>query len=210
MAISKKAASVIANDLDRLATLFESECDTLGVPKKVAVDFAMRCDLLSDYLEKNAAEDKEEKEEADEDNAGDEKEEKKEEESDEKEAGKKASLPEEDFAKDTEPSKVELQTEADEPYMEEAKEQTHLHELGDIVESDSLENAAKLAQLVLRMQSEIRNAHGKVAKKAEEDEKEANEEAEASEEAKESNDEKESSDEKEAKKAHSHGYNLSL
>ena len=213
MAISKKAASVIANDLDRLATLFETECDTLGVPKKVAVDFAMRCDLLSDYLEKNASDDEDEDSDSDDDGEEKKEDEKKEESSDdEKEAGKKASLPEEDFTKDVVDSEVELQTETDEPYMDGAKEQTYLHELGDLEKSDSLENAAKLAQLVLRMQSEIRNAHSKSAKKEEEkeagehcadDEKESNEE-------KKSNEEKESSDEKEAKKAHSHGYNLNL
>ena len=92
--------------------------------------------------------------------------------------------------------------------MQGAKEQTHLHELGDLEKSDSLENAAKLAQLVLRMQSEIRNAHGKSAKKAEEDEKDAGEHC--ADDEKESKDEKESSEEKEAKKAHAHGYNLSL
>ena len=53
--ISKKAALAITNDLDRLAQLFEANHITLGVPKKVAVDFAYRCDLLSDFVEKQAS-----------------------------------------------------------------------------------------------------------------------------------------------------------
>lgn len=196
MAISKKATAIIANDLDRLATLFENECNALGIPKKVAIDFAMRCDLLSDYLEKNASE-----EEANEEEANEEEEE---DASDDKEA-KKASLPEQDSAKDTENSVVEVQTEADESYMETLEEQTPLKELGDLVQSDSLENAAKLAQLVLRMQSEIRAAHNSTEVKVAE---EANEEVEAEE--SEANEEKEADESADKKAAFTHGYDLNL
>ena len=55
--ISKKAAKAITTDLDRLAQLFESAYKQMGVPAKVASDFAYRCDLLSDYLEKAASDD---------------------------------------------------------------------------------------------------------------------------------------------------------
>lgn len=55
MSISKKAAKAITADLDRLAQLFEHNHKIIGVPAKVAVDFAYRCDLLSDYVEKNAS-----------------------------------------------------------------------------------------------------------------------------------------------------------
>ena len=55
MSISKKAAKAITADLDRLAQLFENNHEVIGVPAKVAVDFAYRCDLLSDYVEKNAS-----------------------------------------------------------------------------------------------------------------------------------------------------------
>jgi hypothetical protein len=55
--ISKRAAKAITNDLDRLAQLFESAHAQLRIPEKVAKDFSYRCDLLSDYLEKAAADD---------------------------------------------------------------------------------------------------------------------------------------------------------
>lgn len=45
------ARRVTAN-LDDLASLFQSHHEALGVPKKVAMDFAYRCDLLSDAIEK--------------------------------------------------------------------------------------------------------------------------------------------------------------
>lgn len=61
MSISKKAAKAITTDLDRLAQLFESAHAELQVPEKVALDFAYRCDLLSDFVEKNAALDREDK-----------------------------------------------------------------------------------------------------------------------------------------------------
>lgn len=59
MSISKKAAKAITADLDRLAQLFERNHKVIGVPAKVAVDFAYRCDLLSDFVEKNASLDRE-------------------------------------------------------------------------------------------------------------------------------------------------------
>ena len=55
MALSKAAATAITADLDRLAQLFESDHEALGVPSNVATDFAYRCDLLSDFVEKQAA-----------------------------------------------------------------------------------------------------------------------------------------------------------
>ena len=56
MALSKQAAKAITNDLDKLAQLFEADHAALGVPSNVAKDFAYRCDLLSDFVEKQAAE----------------------------------------------------------------------------------------------------------------------------------------------------------
>ena len=55
MALSKKAAQAITADLDKLAQLFETDHAALGVPTNVAKDFAYRCDLLSDFVEKQAA-----------------------------------------------------------------------------------------------------------------------------------------------------------
>lgn len=55
MALSKNAAQAITADLDKLAQLFETDHAALGVPTNVAKDFAYRCDLLSDFVEKQAA-----------------------------------------------------------------------------------------------------------------------------------------------------------
>ena len=55
MALSKEAAQAITADLDKLAQLFETDHAALGVPTNVAKDFAYRCDLLSDFVEKQAA-----------------------------------------------------------------------------------------------------------------------------------------------------------
>lgn len=52
MALTKEAAKAITADLDRLAQLFEADHAALGVPSNVATDFAYRCDLLSDFVEK--------------------------------------------------------------------------------------------------------------------------------------------------------------
>lgn len=53
-ALTKKGARSVTSDLDRIASLFEEAFDTLGVPQKVAADFAYRCDLLSDHIEREA------------------------------------------------------------------------------------------------------------------------------------------------------------
>lgn len=52
--LTKKGAQSVTADLDRLATLFQAEFETLGVPQKIADDFAYRVDLLSDAVEKTA------------------------------------------------------------------------------------------------------------------------------------------------------------
>jgi hypothetical protein len=52
--LTKKAARNITAELDRLAELFQNEYQTLGVPQDIANDFAHRCDLLSDRVERNA------------------------------------------------------------------------------------------------------------------------------------------------------------
>ena len=52
--LTKQGALQVTTDLDRLATLFQSEAETLGITKKIAQDFAYRCDILSDHIEKKA------------------------------------------------------------------------------------------------------------------------------------------------------------
>ena len=147
MSISKKAAKAITTDLDRLAQLFESAHTELQVPKKVALDFAYRCDLLSDYVEKNASLEREDK-------------------------------PKEDH--------VDTQSEGEEFH----EEQTYLHELGDMVDSDGLGKAAKLAAILAELlktagedeDEEAEDEDEEAGKKASEDE-EAEDEDDAEEEA---------------------------
>ena len=51
--MNKQSALKVSSQLDRIASLFENSFDSLGVPKKIAQDFAYRCDLLSDTIESN-------------------------------------------------------------------------------------------------------------------------------------------------------------
>jgi hypothetical protein len=52
--LTKKGAKSVTHTLDRVATLFQEQHEDLGVPDKIAMDFAYRCDLLSEHIEKNA------------------------------------------------------------------------------------------------------------------------------------------------------------
>lgn len=52
--LTKENAQKIASNLDALASLFQEQHKILGVPPKVANEFAYRCDLLSDHVEKRA------------------------------------------------------------------------------------------------------------------------------------------------------------
>jgi hypothetical protein len=52
--LTKQGALQVSTDLDRLATAFQQAHGTLGVSEKIAKDFALRCDILSDLVEKRA------------------------------------------------------------------------------------------------------------------------------------------------------------
>ena len=52
--LTKKGALSVTAALDRLADLFVQDAETLGVDPKVAKDFAWRCDLLSDHIDRVA------------------------------------------------------------------------------------------------------------------------------------------------------------
>jgi hypothetical protein len=52
--LTKKGAQAVTADLDRLANLFQTNHKVLGVPARIATDFAYRLDLLSDTIEKKA------------------------------------------------------------------------------------------------------------------------------------------------------------
>lgn len=52
--VTKKGALQVSQAFDRLASLFQTEYETLGVSEKVATDYAFRLDQVSDLIEKNA------------------------------------------------------------------------------------------------------------------------------------------------------------
>lgn len=56
--MTKSGALSVSNTLDSVATLFQQDWKTLGVPEKIAKDFAYRCDLLSDRVERTAGVDR--------------------------------------------------------------------------------------------------------------------------------------------------------
>jgi hypothetical protein len=52
--LSRQGALQVTELLGRAASLIEKNHSALGVPDKIAKDFAFRCDLLSDNIEKHA------------------------------------------------------------------------------------------------------------------------------------------------------------
>ena len=51
--LSRQSVETLTSDLDKIATFFQKRGFLVGIPKKVAMDFAYRCDLLSDAAEKH-------------------------------------------------------------------------------------------------------------------------------------------------------------
>jgi len=54
MSEALKQAKLLTDHFDNLATLVQKNAGTLLIPEKIAMDFAKRCDLISDHLEKHA------------------------------------------------------------------------------------------------------------------------------------------------------------
>ena len=52
--MSKRGAAQVTATLDRIASLFEQEWAALGVPQRIAEEYAYRTDLLSDAIDKGA------------------------------------------------------------------------------------------------------------------------------------------------------------
>jgi len=50
-----QGARRVTSGLDRFASLFQGSHESLGIPKKIAMDFALRCDMLSDAIERRFA-----------------------------------------------------------------------------------------------------------------------------------------------------------
>jgi len=57
--LTREAAQKVTDDLDRIANLFQHNHESLGVPQKIALDFAYRCDLLSDEIGRLTGQEKE-------------------------------------------------------------------------------------------------------------------------------------------------------
>jgi hypothetical protein len=52
--LTKEAASQFTALLDRTASTIQDNFEALGIPEKIAMDFATRCDLLSDEIDRQA------------------------------------------------------------------------------------------------------------------------------------------------------------
>lgn len=52
--LTKKGAMEVTSRLDQIADAIQTNHEAWGIPEKLARDFAYRCDLLSDYMEKRA------------------------------------------------------------------------------------------------------------------------------------------------------------
>lgn len=101
----------VTSTLDKVASLFENHHQFLGINKKVAHDFAFRCDVLSGLLEKKAAEDSKMKHFA-------------------RVEQRNSDEPYMDHYNDI--SKGPIEMESDEPYMKDEFDGRSFHELQDI------------------------------------------------------------------------------
>ena len=51
--ITRQGARNVTLDLDKIASLFQDHHELMGIPQKIAADFAYRCDLISDHVERH-------------------------------------------------------------------------------------------------------------------------------------------------------------
>ena len=54
--LTRKGARNLTEALDKVASTLQNAHGALGIPEKIALDFAYRCDLISDAVEKKAVE----------------------------------------------------------------------------------------------------------------------------------------------------------
>lgn len=52
--LTKQGALIVGEDLDKMATLIQKRYADLGIPQRIALDFAKKCDLLSDHIQRSA------------------------------------------------------------------------------------------------------------------------------------------------------------
>lgn len=186
--MKKFATSAIVADLDNLAELFQNAGTELGIPQRIAMDFAYRCDLLSDAIEKLAGEEEAEEEEAEE------------EEAEEKESSKKATLnelktlinrlagdeeAEEEEAEEEEAEEAELEKKAFRALQtlkklaEEAEEEEAEEEEAEEEEAEEKESSKKARDLAKRqaLATLLRIAEEEEAEEEEAEEEEAGKKA---------------------------------
>ena len=157
--MKKFATRAIVADLDNLAELFQNAGSELGVPTRIAMDFAYRCDLLSDAIEKLAGDDEEEEKEE---------EEKEEEKEEETELEKKA------FAALQTLSRLAAEEEAEE---EEAEEEEAEEAEEEEKESSKKATLKELSRLINRLAGDDEESEEESEEEKEEEKEEAKEEA---------------------------------
>ena len=52
--LDRASARQLTETIDKVASTLQNNFESLGLPQKVALDFAYRCDLISDAVEKKA------------------------------------------------------------------------------------------------------------------------------------------------------------
>jgi hypothetical protein len=123
--LTRSGARDVTSTIDRLASLIQEQCAVLGIDPRIAKDYALRSDMISDAIERTAAINFPLKEAANEEGM---------------------SLPNDGWDADQIADKVPgaLESDADEPYMGTFTEEEH-HELGERQEGGQLENGVKAA-----------------------------------------------------------------
>jgi hypothetical protein len=143
--LTRKGARNFTELVDRVAEIAQKQASALGLPERVALDFAKRCDLISDAVELTAAANFPLPKEASED------EESEDEESDKTEGKKSAAAGKDEEGMSVEPDGEgydanaiadekggPLQSEGDEPYMKGEFNQERFHQLGDKQKANGL------------------------------------------------------------------------
>jgi hypothetical protein len=139
--ITKEAALKVSRLLDQAATTFQKHHVALGIKPKIANDFALRCDILSDHVEKQAGIDRRAQ-------------------MDPKENYTEDALGPDDF----DPAEIGEQTPGallrneDEPYMDTFNQQW-FDQLREVQQTGQFSNAKTAAQLIKHMAG-LLHAHG--------------------------------------------------
>jgi chemotaxis protein histidine kinase CheA len=152
--LTRQGARNLTAALDRIAQTLQSRHDLLGVEKKIATDFAYRCDLLSDAIERTAVSNFPISREAAEKGVDDEGLS-----VDHGESGFDANL-----IGDAVPGPLEIITPPDEKWMNGHFTQENFHELGELQEAGEL-GPVKLASILHNL-SEATALLAKAAKKS--------------------------------------------